>query len=264
MNKLSIASVVLVAALIGCGGKDNKGASEPAPAAMAMERTEPAQPVAKAPAEPQAPSTPTQGSAEEIPTDNPEANGGTPQAPVPGTVTTPGIGGETMGNNPNPAPTVGLRAEAEIKLLKTGASIGTIGFVEQGGTVTMTARLAGLPPGLHGFHIHEKGDCGGKAAKNAGGHLNPTKAKHGPPESAMRHAGDLGNLTVDKDGNATFDMSTDSLTVSAGADSVVDRAIIIHLKKDDGKTQPSGASGDPIACGVIRKMEGQSVSVIVK
>jgi superoxide dismutase, Cu-Zn family len=276
MNKLSIPSVVLVAALIGCGGKNHQGASEPAPAAMAMERTESAQPRNQAPAEPGTaePGTPTQGSAKEIPTNQPQANGGKPAVPAPGTTVTPGIGGSGqpgmtgnppgMTGNPSGPPTEGVRAEAEIKLLKTGASVGTIGFVELGGSVVMTARLAGLPAGPHGFHIHEKGDCGGKHAVNAGGHFNPTGAKHGPPESSMRHAGDLGNLTVDKDGNATFEMSTDSMTVKAGADSVIGRAIVIHARKDDGKTQPSGASGDPIACGVIRKLEGQSVSVIVE
>jgi Cu-Zn family superoxide dismutase len=252
MKKTPIAIVVLLAGLIGCGSS-NKQSNEPEPAAQALENAETAEP-----AEPTADNSgtgtpagtgdveqPEQGSSESIPTPTEE----TPAA-----------------NNPAvpAAPAMSERAEAELKLLRTGASIGTLGFMQSGGTTTMTGKFAGLPPGEHGFHIHEKGDCGGKNAKNAGGHLNPTGVKHGPPESSTRHAGDLGNLVVDEDGNATFDMATDSLTVAAGADSVVDRAVIIHAKKDDGKSQPSGNSGDPIACGVIRKVEGQSVSVIVK
>ncbi len=235
MMKTPIATVVLLAGLIGCGSS-NKQTNQPEPAAQAMERSETAEPVATTP-------TPAPAIPEEAPTATEPAAEETPTMPT-----------------PQPSD----RAEAELKLLKTGASIGTLGFMQSGGTTTMTGKFAGLPPGEHGFHIHENGDCGGKHAKNAGGHLNPTSVKHGPPESSIRHAGDLGNLVVDDDGNATFDMATDSLTVAAGADSVVDRAIIIHAKKDDGKGQPSGNSGDPIACGVIRKVESQTVSVIVK
>lgn len=253
MKKISIGSFALLAALVGCGGKSQPASEpEPAPQAMGLETTEEAEPVAQGDTEegsgvttpqgePSDLSDPTRGTSETIPDDQ-----------APGTTGTSGI-------------TAGLRAEAELKMIKTGASVDTIGFVESGGQLTMTAKFSGLPPGAHGFHIHEKGDCGGKDAKNAGGHHNPTGAKHGPPESATRHAGDLGNLMVDKDGNATFDMSTDSLTMSTGADAIENRAVIIHAKKDDGKTQPSGNSGAPIACGVIRRVEqGQPVSVIVK
>jgi len=81
-----------------------------------------------------------------------------------------------------------------------------------------------------------------------GGHLNPTKAKHGPPSSANRHAGDFGNLTADEEGNATFSMTTDSVTMEEGrADSILGRAIAIHAKKDDKK----GSGGPVLACGVI-------------
>jgi Cu-Zn family superoxide dismutase len=153
---------------------------------------------------------------------------------------------------PMPGSVEGTHAEATIKMLdKEGTPVGTITFDQNGKTVVMKGTFTGLKPGKHGFHIHEKGDCGGKDAKNAGTHFNPTKAKHGPPESGMRHAGDFGNLIADKEGNATFEMTTDSLTVTPGVDSIANRAIVIHSKEDNGKTQPSGASGTPIACGVI-------------
>jgi len=143
-------------------------------------------------------------------------------------------------------------AEATIKMLgENGATVGTITFDQQGKQVTMKGTFTGLKPGKHGFHIHEKGDCGGKDAKNAGMHFNPSNSKHGPPESGTRHAGDFGNITADKDGNASFEMTTDSLTVAPGVDSIANRAIVIHAKADNGKTQPSGGSGTPIACGVI-------------
>ena len=145
-----------------------------------------------------------------------------------------------------------MHAEAAINTLgEKGTAVGTLSFDQDGNKVTMKGTFTGLKPGKHGFHIHEKGDCGGKDAKNAGPHFNPSKAKHGPPESAMRHAGDFGNIVADKDGNATFEMTTDSITGAPGPDSVAGRAVVIHSKADDGKTQPSGASGTPSACGVI-------------
>ena len=248
MKKISIGSFALLATLVGCGGKSQPANQpEPAPQAMGMETTEEAEPVAQGDVDEGSGTLTPQGASSDLG----DSNRGTSET-IPDDTT-----GQTM--------TAGLRAEAEIKMIKTGASVGTIGFVESGGQVTMTAKFSGLPPGAHGMHIHEKGDCGGKDAKNAGAHHNPTGAKHGPPESSQRHAGDLGNLMVDKDGNATFDMSTDSLTLSTGADAVDNRALIIHAKKDDGKTQPSGNSGRPIACGVIRRLDQQQpVSVIVR
>jgi len=185
------------------------------------------------------------------------ATAGTPGSAAPGigstgmTKTEPGAPSAAPSNTPGPATGATTQAEADVKLLKGSTSIGTLRFEQQGNQVLITGQFTGLSPGMHGFHIHENGDCGGKAAKNAGAHFNPTGAKHGPPESGNRHAGDFGNLTVDEGGNASFEMKTDSLTVTPGADSVVGRAIVIHAKKDNGKTQPSGASGTPIACGVI-------------
>jgi Cu-Zn family superoxide dismutase len=148
---------------------------------------------------------------------------------------------------PAPPP---IRAEAELMAMDGSSTVGTVTFEQLGGNVSVIGHFAGLTPGLHGFYVHS-GDCGGKRAANAGPHFNPSKMKHGPIGSPVRHVGDFGNLTVDKDGRATFEMTTDSLTVLPGPDSVVGRAIVIHARKDDGKTQPSGSAGPAVACGVI-------------
>jgi Cu-Zn family superoxide dismutase len=160
---------------------------------------------------------------------------------------------EAGGSAPAGAPDASTKtAEANITMLgKDGTAVGTLTFEQTDKGVTMKGTFTGLKPGPHGFHIHEKGDCGGKDAKNAGKHFNPTGAKHGPPESGTRHAGDFGNIVADKEGNATFEVTTDSLTVAPGDNSVIGKAVIIHGKKDDGKSQPAGNSGPPIACGVI-------------
>jgi superoxide dismutase, Cu-Zn family len=166
-----------------------------------------------------------------------------------------------------PTPTVSepqappsVRAEAELKAVDGTSTLGTVTFEQLGNRVSVIGHFTGLTPGLHGFYVHQNGDCGGKLASNAGTHFNPSKAKHGPIGASARHVGDFGNLSVDKDGNATFEMITDSLTVPPGPDSVVGRAIVIHARKDDGKTQPSGSAGPAVACGVIGAPEPVAAS----
>lgn len=155
---------------------------------------------------------------------------------------------------PTPAAaSAGQVARAEIKMLTGDTSVGTMTFEQKGTAIAISGQFSGLKKGAHALYIHEKGDCSDKGRK-VGGHLNPTKAKHGPPASPQRHAGDFGDLTFDKDGNATFAMETDSITLEQGrADSVVGRAVVIYSKKDS----KSGKAGSPMACGVIQ-LEGAS------
>lgn len=141
-------------------------------------------------------------------------------------------------------------AHADLIAVDGSNAVGAVTFEQSKGQVTMAGTFSGLSPGLHGFVVHAKGDCRARAIR-AGKHFNPTKAKHGPPQSAQRHAGDFGNLVVDMNGVATFAMTTDSLTVAAGPDSVVGLAIVVHARRDDGDTQPSGNSGPAVMCGVI-------------
>ena len=142
---------------------------------------------------------------------------------------------------------VGEVARAELKMVSGDKALGTITFQKSGNTVTIEGQFSGHKKGQHALYVHDKGDCSDKGRK-VGGHLNPTKAKHGPPASPMRHAGDFGDLTFDKDGNATFSMTTDSITLEpGGADSVVGRAVVLHSRKDNAK----GSAGSPIACGVV-------------
>jgi Cu-Zn family superoxide dismutase len=124
--------------------------------------------------------------------------------------------------------------------------LGRIEIVERDGLVTMTGVFKELAAGEHGIFILANGDC--KARKIA--HFNPTEAKHGPPAAGERHAGDYGNLSVAKDGTARFEMVTDSVTVSS-VNAIVGKAFVVTSKKDNGKSQPDGRSGSPIACGVI-------------
>jgi superoxide dismutase, Cu-Zn family len=127
---------------------------------------------------------------------------------------------------------------------------GSVTFTQSGEAVKVVADITGLTPGKHGFHIHEFGDCSSSDGSSAGGHFNPTHKQHGAPDASDRHAGDLGNMEADASGKAHLEWS-DKVMKLSGADSIVGRAVIVHEKVDDLKTQPTGNAGGRLACGVI-------------
>lgn len=127
---------------------------------------------------------------------------------------------------------------------------GTVSFTAHDGKVLVEADIQGLTPGMHGFHIHEKGDCSASDGSSAGGHFNPTGAQHGDPNGAVHHLGDMPMLTASDAGKAKLRVELNSLTLD-GPNSIVGKAVIIHAKPDDFQTQPTGNSGGRVACGVI-------------
>lgn len=136
----------------------------------------------------------------------------------------------------------------------TGQVIGTARFTEDAaGRVHLSVHVHGLTPGLHGLHLHAIGACTPTFAA-AGGHFNPGGHQHGLENPAGPHAGDLPNLTVTPAGAGRLNATLDSVTLSAGALSLLDAdgsAVVIHADPDDQVTQPIGGSGARIACGVI-------------
>ncbi len=165
--------------------------------------------------------------------------------------------GSTSNSSPAVTPAAGSSEGPSAKATlesKSGSTVtGTATFTELGsGGVRARIHVENAPPGTHGLHLHEKGDCSDPEAKSAGGHFNPGGMPHAGPMADKRHAGDLGNIEIGANGKGDLDVRSDLLTVKAGPNSVVGRAVVFHEKADDLATQPTGNAGGRLACGVIQ------------
>lgn len=116
--------------------------------------------------------------------------------------------------------------------------------------ILIIAAITGLPvvsdaesgtveTGFYAMHIHEYGDCTQPFDKT-GMHYDPSGRPH--PE----HAGDL--LPLLSNGGYAWSAFYDT---RFEIEDVIGRSVIIHSKRDDFTTQPSGDAGDKIGCGVI-------------
>lgn len=126
----------------------------------------------------------------------------------------------------------------------------------RGGKLEIKLKLKNLPVGQHGVHIHQNSKCDAPDFKSAGGHFNPDGKQHGFQNPAGHHNGDLPqNVQIGEGhvGQATF--KVDSLSMASGAANSIfangGTSIIVHEKADDMRTDPSGNSGNRIACGII-------------
>ena len=101
-------------------------------------------------------------------------------------------------------------------------------------------------------HLHMMNDCSNKGT-SAMGHWNPTNAVHGHLGAGPAHLGDIGNIDLDANGHASYEITTDAWNINGSDTSrnVVGRSIIIHSGVDDYTSQPAGNSGTRIGCGGI-------------
>ena len=152
-------------------------------------------------------------------------------------------------------PTQGMSATATavIKGTLEGSQIaGQVKFEETEKGLKVDAAISGASAGEHGFHIHEHGSCA-ESGNAAGSHFNPDQTKHGflPIDGFKEaHAGDLGNIIVNSNGEGKLSVEIPNLSLSKEPYNVVHHAIILHANKDDFG-QPTGNAGGRIACGVI-------------
>ncbi len=145
--------------------------------------------------------------------------------------------------------------KVELKNAK-GESVGTATISAAGTGIKIKLNLKDLPPGQHGFHIHQTASCEAPDFKSAGGHFNPTNKHHGLDNPEGPHAGDMQNVTVAANGTAKTTLMDPNASLGDGPNSVFANggtALIIHEKADDLKSDPAGNAGARIACGVITK-----------
>ena len=148
------------------------------------------------------------------------------------------------------------QANAMIGSLSDSGVTGMAVFTQNGDQITLTIEIQGATPGLHAVHIHANGDCSAPDGTSAGGHWNPTGVAHGKWGEGEFHLGDIGNITVGADGTGRITLTTDLWEIGTGSDiDVVGKGMIVHADADDFVSQPSGAAGARIGCGVIVLVE---------
>lgn len=154
-----------------------------------------------------------------------------------------------------PAPS-GPSATATMAM-QDGKQAGTVTFNQtKSGMLHVIVEMTGLPPGPHGFHIHDKGQCEGDF-ESAGGHYKGTGQVHGVDADGGPHAGDFPNVHVGQDGVLKVEFFSDRLSLADGAETpLIDddgSAVMIHVDPDDYASDPAGHAGHRLVCGVIEQ-----------
>lgn len=155
-----------------------------------------------------------------------------------------------------PAASQDLQATAELRNA-SGDIVGLATLTQQSPGVLVRVVAGGLPPGVHGVHIHAVGRCEAPGFTSAGGHFNPQGRQHGLLNPSGPHAGDLPNLDVATDGTGSLDAVSFRVTLEPGvAQSLFQEAgtaLVVHAGPDDETTDPTGNSGARVACGIVTK-----------
>lgn len=153
---------------------------------------------------------------------------------------------------------VGQMQSAELKTAD-GRTVGNVSTREENGEAILTVSVNGMPRGTYGMHVHAVGKCEGPKFESAGAHWNPDNKQHGKNNPQGAHAGDLDNLTVGQAGSGGATLTLTGMALRGGLAPLFDQdgaALIVHAKADDYKTDPSGNSGDRIACAVLSSRGG--------
>ena len=153
-----------------------------------------------------------------------------------------------------PGATDGVVAIVDVQPIGDNKANGSLQIVQTPTGIEISGRLMELAAGQHGFHVHENADC-----DDPGVHFAPDGNPHGDPKKGAHHLGDLGNIEAGAANEAIVYLEVDGPRLE-GEQSLIDRVLVVHSGADDLKTQPSGNSGDPIACGVIEAADAGGAS----
>ena len=138
-----------------------------------------------------------------------------------------------------------------------GSSVGSVSITESKYGMVFSPMLKGLPPGLHGFHLHQNPSCDPKEkdgkmvpALAAGGHYDPSDTKRHDTPWGDGHLGDLPALFVDADGNANQAVLAPRVKIA----DLAGRSLMVHMGGDNHADHPAllGGGGARMACGVIK------------
>ena len=153
------------------------------------------------------------------------------------------------------APSEAGPASAAAELRDAGGRILARATAEEAGdAIRVRIEAAGLAQGAYGAHVHAVGRCDAPGFTTAGPHWNPTGQQHGKDNPQGMHKGDLPNLLVGTDGRGSFEYTIPAASLSGRRAPMLDgdgAAIVVHQSADDYRTDPSGNSGNRIACGVL-------------
>jgi Cu-Zn family superoxide dismutase len=139
-----------------------------------------------------------------------------------------------------------------------GDDVGIVTATSAGESVMISIEATNLPAGEHGVHVHTTGQCEGPAFESAGPHWNPEMMTHGLEGEEGQHAGDMPNLEVAEGGTGSLEYTLAGGATFAGLMDADGSAFMIHAMADDQATDPSGNSGDRIACGVFEMAGGEA------
>lgn len=169
-----------------------------------------------------------------------------------------GCGGpeeRNQGSTAQPARQIGVGPIKAALQSSAGSSAGTVTLNEDSNGVTVDVLAKGLTGEAHAVHIHAIGKCDVPRFESAGPHWNPANRKHGRDNPEGAHLGDLANLQVAADGSGRSTFAIAGARLTDGSSAMLDgdgAALVIHAKADDYMTDPSGNSGDRIACAVLK------------